>query len=299
MHPGIDQTDLGDSFSLICRRYAGDSSPRLLGLAVLALAWAAALCPPAWCRAPYNLDLPADSPVWWTLSESLSPAELRAALRDRSAHLARYRKAFEAGLVRELPEQGLRRLSFYVNSEQTPELTPMWRAFDVWADSFTELYNRAILTRQMGAFGLEATAVDRLLELATNYLRVRDAVAAEIEPKLLEFVRIQREVILSRAEGNGERDGGLVVERALESGDLEPLIEISGVPRQRMEELYAAWRTDPAAHGATSSLPRIQRALTAEEWNALRRYLLQRVVPGMGPIMDFDAGPAARPAEER
>lgn len=288
------QTDtmLRSSFLLQGQRYAGQTRVVLvvvaLGLLLLASGRA------AWARAPYDLDLPADSPVWWTLTDSLSPAQLRATLRDRSAHLARYRNAYEAGLVQDLPDQGLRRLSFYVNSEQTPELTPMWRAFDVWADSFTELYSRATLVSQLGAYQVPAETVDKLLQLADEHLELRESVAAELEPKQLEFVQVQREVILSRAAPNAGQDGGLVVERALGTGDLEPLIEASGKSRQRIEELYAAWKVDPAAESATRSLPCVKAELTTDEWSAFRRYLLQRAVPGIGPVMDFDAGRALK-----
>lgn len=290
------ETKLRNSFLLSSQRYAGAS----VGSLALGLLLASAIAPtPAVARAPYDLDLPADSPVWWTLTDSLSPAQLRATLRDRAAHLARYRNAYEAGLVDELPEQGLRRLSFYVNSEQTPELTPMWRAFDVWADSFTELYGREMLVGHLASFQVAPAAVDKLLVIADEHLRLRDAVAAELEPKKLEFVQVQREVILSRATPDGGQDGGLVVEQALTTGNLEPLVQASGKPHARIEELFAAWKVNPAARSAETHLPRVRAELTKGEWSAFRRYLVQRVVPGIGPLMDFDAGRSAREVEQR
>jgi hypothetical protein len=289
------ETDSGSSFFLLCQRYAGflqeTSGSSLLVFLLVSLCSA-----PLAARAPFDLDLPADSPVWWTLTDSLAPAELRATLRDRAAHLARYRNAFEAGLVDGLPEQGLRRLSFYVNTEQTPELTPMWRAFDVWADSFTELYGRKVLARHLARYRVTSETVDKLLRLADEHVRLRESVATELEPKLLEFVQVQREVILSRAAPDAGQDGGSVVERALATGQLEPLIVASGESRARIEELYRAWKVNPAAESATTSLPRLESGLTPDEWVAFRRYLLERVVPGIGPVMDFDAGrsPGAR-----
>ncbi|HSL83314.1 MAG TPA: hypothetical protein VLF66_11105, partial [Thermoanaerobaculia bacterium] len=82
---------------------------------------------------PMDLDTPPGSPLWWTLTDEISPMELRTALRDPEAHLARYLAAIEAGVADVLPEDQVQTLSFYYNRDLTPELTPMWVAFSAFA----------------------------------------------------------------------------------------------------------------------------------------------------------------------
>lgn len=243
---------------------------------------------------PMDLDIPVDSPAWWTLTDKISPAELRKQFRDPEAHLARYREAVEAGApTQPLDEEALTYLSFYYHRAVTPELTPIWLAFDAFAGGHLELLGEAHATDNLTAFGFGPTAIDTILLFASRLTRETQEIAEEVGPRSIRFVEIQRRAIKARG---GDRKAYAAVTRAARAGDLDLLLPHAGVPRAELAELRAAWRRSPLTETSERLLPELRQQLTQEDWERLRRFLLEHVVPRMGnESKDFDYGKGVTP----
>lgn len=235
-----------------------------------------------------------DSPAWWTLTDEISPAELRKEFRDPDAHLARYREAVEAGApTQPLSDEDLTVLSFYYNRRVTPELTPMWLAFDAFAGGHHELIGAAHATDNLTAFGFGPTAIDTILLFGTRQSRETQEIVEEVGPRSIRFVEIQRRAIKARG---GDRKAYASVTRAARAGDLDLLLPHAGVARAELAELRAAWKRSPAIETAEKLLPELRQQLAEEDWERFRRFLLERVVPRMGnEIKDFDHGKGVTP----
>ena len=243
---------------------------------------------------PLDLDIPVESPMWWTLTDEISPAELRKEFRDPDAHLARYREAVEVGApTQPLTDEALTYLSFYYNRRVTPELTPMWLAFDAFAGGHLELIGDAHATDHLTAFGFGPTAIDTILLFATRLTRETQEIVEEVGPRSIRFVEIQRRAIRTRG---GDRKAYAAVTRAARAGDLDLLLPHAGVPRAELAELRAAWKRSPLTETAEKLLPELRQRLTEEDWERLRRFLLEHVVARMGnESKDFDPGKGVTP----
>jgi hypothetical protein len=88
---------------------------------------------------------------------------------------------------------------------------------------------------------------------------------------------------LDRLRGSGrrakERLGGQALDRALEARDVATISIAAGTPVPETRRLMEAWEIDPAAEVSATTLPRLKDALTPEDWEAFRRYLLIEVAP--------------------
>jgi len=268
------------------------TSRRQLAAALVAVA-PLLLAPP--CRSqPMDLDTPADSPLWWTLSDEISPAQLRSAFRDPESHLERYQEALEAGAVSQaLNEKALSYLSFYYNRRLTPELTPLWLAFYVFAGGHLEFQGAAHATDTLTELGFGPTAIDTVLLFARRQFDETQAIVEEVGAKSMKFGEIQRRAIKARG---GDRRAYATVVRASKHGDIDLLLPDSGVSRSELAELRAAWLRHPATETAEKLLPKLRQQLTEDDWQRLRRFLLEHVVAEMGPeSSDFDEGRGGLP----
>lgn len=243
---------------------------------------------------PMDLDTSVDSPLWWTLTDEISPAELRSAFRDPEAHLRRYQEALAAGVAsQELNDEALSYLSFYYNRRLTPELTPLWLAFDAFAGGHLELLGAAHATDTLTAFGFGRTAIDTILLYATRLLRETEGIVEEVGSRSMKFVKIQRRAI---EDLGGDRRANALVRRAAKQGDLDLLLPSADVSRSQLADLRAAWLRHPLTETAEKLLPELRQQLSEDNWQQLRRFLLEHVVSGMGnQSIDFDEGKGGLP----
>lgn len=239
---------------------------------------------------PMDLDTPAVSPLWWTLTDEISPAELRAAFRDPEAHMRRYEEALEAGAISHpLTEEELSLLSFYYNRRTTPELTPLWLAFEEFSGGHLGLRGVRHAERTLSVFGFSQTAIDTILLFAARQRTESLALVEEVGAKSMRFVEIQRRAI--RARG-GDRRANAIVRRAAEQG-VDLLLPHAEVPRSELVELRAAWRRLPVSETAEKLLPGLRQQLEEADWQRFRILLLVHVLPGMGEQsidLDYDKG---------
>ncbi len=228
----------------------------------------------------YKLQEPPNSPYWWTLTDDLSPQDLRRIHRDRRGHIERFQAATAAGLEQPLGIEALEGLSVYYNALQSPELTPMWEALDVFAGDHLEIDGAEFVTEAMTRHGISATGRELIVEMSKLYILERDGSIGEVRDDTQAFVELQKKVSASHGKGR--------LKSALANADHQFFAREGGIPESRARQLFEAWKTDPISNTAVGTLTALRDQLTTEDWQGLRRYLLQDIVSQMGPVIDFD-----------
>jgi hypothetical protein len=222
---------------------------------------------------------PVDSPYWWTLTDDISPAELRQALQDRDANRQRFRRAMERsrGKNREMvTEQQVHEVSSYIDGDLYPELIPMYVAFDSYAGRFESgpdfrEENVTLLTKH----GMTATAITHLRRVVSDYSARRNALTSEIGPLGFELMEALRELPRSDRER---------IHRALFGGDLRALARLTGREVEWIATRHAAWRRDAVADTSIPVLRRLRADLSHDDWQAFRRFLLIEIASQMSGV---------------
>ncbi len=217
--------------------------------------------------------IPGSSPLWWTLTDELSPQELRRIYGDPDDSRRRYLLAVERRLVEPVPPERLDKLVFFQNGALSPELLPMWEAFDAYAVRLRHrpLWDADKAAEELREFGLSAAGIEIVVHEAGRFLTEVDALIAEVKDGQQDFVEIMR-----RAEGTlGEKE----LERALEARNVASLALAAGETVPETRRLMEQWEIDPAASVAERMLPELKRELGSGDWALLRAYLLEEVSP--------------------
>jgi len=218
----------------------------------------------------HPLDVPADSPLWWTLTDALRPEELRAAHQDTQASLDRYLKDLEAGQAQPLTEEQAKQLTFYVNPQRSPDLVPMWYAFDIFAQFRLPREGVESIVQQLGRYEVSEEGKRTVLEIATEHrVEVENAVAT-LGPLQVEFGRLQLRAV---ARLDADPNATQVVTEASRRGDVTFLAREGDESEERTRELLAAWNRNPLTEMGERTLPTLKQSLAAADWDALRRYL--------------------------
>ncbi|MGH9382033.1 MAG: hypothetical protein ACRD2Z_15675 [Thermoanaerobaculia bacterium] len=242
---------------------------------------------------PHKLDTPADSPLWWTLTDEISPEQLKALYSDRSLSLARYDDAVEAGLAQPLPDSGERSracLIFYRNAQLTPELEPMWNAFRAFYNAHLDRefhgdeYVDAIPHR-LQEFGISPQGANVIVAAAIS-------TEAEVKRRLPEFIPKLSEatLLIDEIYSNPTRAASAPpvdqFRDAMEARDYAMVAGVTGRPESEIRELvdsYANWNVPYEL--VAEALPALKKSLSEPDWQGFRRYLLETVVAefGTGP----------------
>lgn len=213
----------------------------------------------------------ADSPIWWTLSDSVLPLELRASLLDPEQHRQHYLEAVERGLARPLPPEELSRLKYFIDGRLTPERFRACESFDSFvvgwlrSDELVEQARASLLDR----YGLNEEGVEVIIRTAGDVRRQRASCIEEIAPQQDAFIELLRRAksALSAEE----------YQRAYESRDLTSIAAATGRDLASVEELAEAWERDVALEVSAAGLETLLRLLSASDWESFRRYLLHEV----------------------
>lgn len=262
-------------------------------LVVAGLAW-----PVAVHAQPMRLDTPVDSPLWWTLTDDLTPAEVKRLYSDRALSLERYDAAVEAGLAPPLPERGKDSrecLQFYVNPELTPELEPMWFPFQTFYALYTpgeharEEYVEAAPRDLQQKFGVSPSGVDAIMSAAAATQTEFDSLMADLGPKLQEMTLLLAAVYEDPLRAAFVPPEGQVYD-AVRQQDYATVSSVVGRPESEIHELvdsHADWDVPYAL--IAEALPGLKAALTDHDWQGFRHYLLETVVARQGSFKEFDA----------
>lgn len=246
---------------------------------------------------PLDLDTPEDSPLWWTLTDEITPQELRAIYRDDSAHLVRYQAAVEAGLAVPLNERQKKALKFHYHPTQNPELAPMWSAFSAFATAHLEDDGPSITGERLVPYGISPGGIDAILSVGEEQFQEHLAMVEELEAESQEYLRLYRRLDdLARAPAEVKQAHSVPAARhltpeslleAVDRDDVALLAAASGETPAKVARLLWVAKSNPPAATAGENLVTLRARLTAEDWNAFRRFLLEQVVSRMGPFTDF------------
>ena len=232
----------------------------------------------------HPLDRPADSPLWWTLTDSLSPEELRAAHRDPQANLERYLKHLDGGWAPSLTEEETALLSFYVNAQRTPELVPAWYAFHVFSRFRVTREGDEAVSMQLGRHGVSQQGRQSILGTAARHRAALEEAISRIGPQQVHFVLLQRRAI---EQLGSDAQARVTVNEATARRDSAFLARLGGESEERTRELLAAGTTDSIVDQAAETLPLLRKGLSGADWDAFRRYLLAEVASRMGARPGF------------
>lgn len=219
---------------------------------------------------------PADSPYWWTLTEGITPAELRATLQSRKASRERLERAIEHGEYPAQPERRLREISLFVDGVRDPDLFPMWDAFRMFSlrviDHETDREQQA--REAMPKYGIAPESVETILTAALNADELASGIQKDIFEQQMEFATR----ILDPAEKRLGRDRAaeMIIRR-----DIAVLALESGLGRDQVSDLYQTWIRDSWADVCTDTLEGLRATLPESEWEGFRRFLLEKVAATM------------------
>jgi hypothetical protein len=271
--------------------------PPWTGGSVLLLLFGLVISPANTKAQPLELDTPADSPLWWTLTDELTPQELRSIYRDDAGHLKRYQAAVEAGLASPLDERQKKALKFYYNPDQNPELMPMWLAFSAFATAHLEDDGPSITGERLVPYGISPGGIDAILSVGEEQLQEETQMVEDLKEEGLEFMQVfQRMDDLASAPAEVKEHYPVAAARrltheglreAFEREDVELLAAASGESPEKIARLIWVAKANPPAATAGENLVTLHARLSAEDWNAFRRFLLEKVVSRMGAFADF------------
>lgn len=234
-----------------------------------------------WTRRPP----PAESPYWWTLTDSVTPAELRSALQDRERHRGRFRAAAASGRLGEVvTEQQVYEVRQFLDGQVNPELVPMYLAFESFAARFDYLPGWSDeSSRMLAEYGMTSAGVQQLVAAAARYGAARDQILEEVREPVAELMEILRPHL--RDQGN-ERLMTMLV-----AGDIDRLATLTGRDPDTLARLHAAWKREPIADAALPALVQLRDSLTREDWSAFRGFLLAEVAPSIWTVEYRKDGP--------
>lgn len=239
----------------------------LLCLAFLALAGTAA-------AQLQNTDTPASSPAWWTLSDRVTPTELRMAHRDPGINLARYRDAVAARTVSPIEKGREHRLRFFLDGSLTPELVPLWLAFEILAerlDGPPESQARAVALLEESE--ISPSGVQTIIARAAITLQEQENLIEAIREPQLELVRRIDERL---GETDMETFKTMVATR-----DVAALAEALDIEPDHVVTLLDARTADPLSTSHANNLPYLRAELSADDWRAFRNLLLTAIAPSV------------------
>lgn len=222
-----------------------------------------------------------ESPLWWPLTDELSPQELKNRYEDPTQHIVRFHQAVELGYTAPKPEEQLVFLTSYFNGRATPELIPMWIAFDAFSSKF--YFDRDLALQEVPfelyEYGLEPEPAHTIIRLAIEHLDASQALAKAITPAVLEFVNVMDE-----ASSMLEKSA---FDKAVDMRDSRALARATARDSQEVHRLMQTWSIEPSKFYAMKNLPKLEAELSSEDWERFRLFLLEEQATQMSTI-DFE-----------
>lgn len=216
---------------------------------------------------------PIESTYWWTLTDAVTPAQLRAALQDRDANRHRFRRAAGKGLHGEtVTEQQVHEVVSYLNGAIHPELIPFYVAFEAYAARFEigpdwREANSTLLTQH----GMTREGIEYLRRVVTAYAARRAAIQREVAAPATELLETLRPLV--------PEVEALRIDQLLVEGDVRELARLSGRDVAWVAKRHAAWRREPIVEAGLPALEQLRADLTPADWEAFRRFLLREIAP--------------------
>lgn len=226
---------------------------------------------------------PADSSYWWTLTDGISPKELRATLQSRDDSRERLVRALENGEFPPVRDGRIPEISLFVDGARDPDLFPMWDVFRILANRITRHEDELQYRDSMALYGVSQAGRDQIVTAAERYWERRNRTNQELHPLRMKFAH---EIMGPLEEKIGRKRATEIVKRR----DIAHLAREAGMPRDRVSDLFVAWRRDVSAETATDALEDLKASLPESDWESFRRFLLGEIAPSVS-YSYFDVRP--------
>ena len=223
--------------------------------------------------APLFFSPPASAqPEWWTLTD-MTPEELRAIHEDRAETEKRYRRLVAEGKT-EAPEDEAEygRMAMVYLGSDTPELVPLWRAFDGFAGFFRLMpswHDRA--KDELLRYGVSEGGADAVIQYGvflTDWIQAEiDAASPRIEKWMVALREAQRELGEDRYR------------QAVEARRASYLGSFGGLGEEESQDLMDLWLSNPVKDLKMARLVDLRQQLSEEDWNTFRGFLLVKIAP--------------------
>lgn len=215
-----------------------------------------------WWEAPH---IPINHPYWWTLTDELSPAELKQRLERRvearRAEVKAGRRRATAQSVVESP------VTWSIQGGQEPELFPVWSTFYSFASAHVTDRPREEVVHELVTFGLDPEAAEVIIKAA------EETWASDLSQEITEAMLQLRSLRLRAEEQLGP-------ERAKEmwrTNDFALLSEQVGWSQAALRDLVQRSARDWRAESAVPAIVSLRREIGERQWDLFRRYLLVEV----------------------
>ena len=223
-----------------------------------------------------------ENPVfWWTLTDELTPEKLRAIHEDAELHRVRYLQAVEAGYRDPLPEDRLKAITSFFTGTMTPELFPLWRAFDAFSTYFYEddrWEAFAVAPKMLAKYGLEGAVAETIIHYTLRQLDESQDLVRELAPDTLRLMALAREA--------HAKAGIKAVKEGLDRGDGEVIAQATDNNPAFIARLIESWQREPIRETVALILPELREKLSPDDWERFRLFLLKEIAPKMSTI-DF------------
>ena len=219
-------------------------------------------------------------PEWWTLTDSLTPAELKAIHENPDLHRERYLDAVREGVRDALPEKRTQRINSFFTGELTPELFPMWLAFNGLSVNLYEADSSELneKTDWLLSAGFDPSLAERIVQVAVENLEESTSLGRELHESAWAFA-----LVLAEARS---KLGRPVVDQAVKENKLNQIALATSRDSAELASLKAVWERDPIKEVNVETITRLRSELTEEQWQRLRAFLLERIAP-MISTLDF------------
>ncbi len=213
----------------------------------------------------------AEEARWWTLTDEITPQELRAIHEDTELHKERYREAVEEGTQSLLPKEQMELLTHYIDGNTHPELFQMWQVFSSFAAGFVfdEVDPRVSLIE----FGFEGEVLETIVRSSREFWRDRQI----LQEKVAEEFKAVAELARLSKENLGQKNYKV----AIKAKDANMLANATGYSVENVEKLLDLWGQTPSADFTAQTLPLIKKVLGPSDWERFRLYLLEVQAPKM------------------
>jgi len=211
-------------------------------------------------------ESPEDSARWWTLTDEITPQELRAIHEDIDLHKERYLEEVKAGRQAPFPKKQMESLSFFIDGNSHPELFQMWVVFSSFAAGF--VYDAVDPRVSLAEFGFEGEVLDTIVGMTTEYWDKRENLQKGLREEMkavAELSRLGKEIL-------GEKNFKV----AIKAKDANMLAHATGYSVEKVEKLLKlGWEATPTQDLTVQTLPLIKEALGPADWERFRLYLLE------------------------
>lgn len=224
-----------------------------------------------WWDAPH---IPSDHPYWWTLTDELSPQELREKLAERHAAIRREAQSRLEDLKGAAGESSTEKQEvqlWFLSGSEDAKLYPMWSAFEAFAVSMMVHDEKDEREAKLKKFGLSAFAARQVVDFAVQ----ADDESEELyrqNGREAQRLRKLKQDVASRLPAEQVR-------QMKDNEDVDFLASAAGVPVEELRTLVRRVHRDPGATAAVPALVSLRAAIGEEQWQLFRRYLLEEVAP--------------------